>query len=179
MRHGAIAANGRLIGHHDEPATAAGIAACVAAAARLRFARVVTSDLARAARCGTAIAAAASVDASIDPRWRELDFGEWDGARTDALNPAALAAFWDDPERAPPPGGERWSALVARIGAALDAVADATLVVTHAGAIRAALAGACGFDSRQVWAFDLPYAATVSLRRWPGTGGVTQITALR
>ena len=43
-----------------------------------------------------------------------------------------------------------------------------TLIVTHAGAIRAALHILCGFGWRQLWAFDLPYGAAVSLRVWPG-----------
>ena len=36
---------------------------------------------------------------------------------------------------------------------------------------------ACGLDTRQVWAIHLPYAAILSLRRWPD--GTTQITGLR
>ncbi|TCP32748.1 histidine phosphatase family protein [Sphingomonas sp. BK235] len=179
MRHGATAADGRLIGHHDAPVTAAGIAACVAAAAPLSVARVVTSDLARAAACGGAIAAARTVPVRADPRWRELDFGEWEGRRPDTIDPAALAAFWHDPDVAPPPGGERWSALTARVGAALTEVADATLVVAHAGAIRAALAVTCGLDARQVWAVELHHAGVVSLRLWRSPAPVAQIVALR
>jgi alpha-ribazole phosphatase len=52
------------------------------------------------------------------------------------------------------------------------------LVVTHGGAIRAALADLCGFDRRQIWAFDLPYAALVSLRIWPGPKRTVQIVGL-
>ncbi|MBW6526103.1 histidine phosphatase family protein [Sphingomonas sp. RHCKR7] len=179
MRHGATAHDGRLNGRSDVAVTAVGIATCVAAAAPLRFARVVTSDLARARDCGAAIARRAEVTVSADARWRELDFGDWDGCHPEALDPDRLAAFWADPDTAAPPGGERWSSLLARVGAALDSLTADTLVVAHAGAIRAALAAACGFDSRQVWAFDLPYGATVTLRQWRGVAPAAQITALR
>jgi alpha-ribazole phosphatase len=179
MRHGATAGAGNLNGRSDVPVTATGLASCVAAAAPLRFERVVSSDLARARECAVAVARTAEVPVSTDARWRELDFGDWDGRSPDALDTKQLAAFWADPDGAAPPGGERWSTLTARVGAALDSLAPGTLVLTHAGAIRAALAVACGLDSRQVWMFDLPHAATVTLRRWPGAAPVTQITALR
>ncbi|MBY9061635.1 histidine phosphatase family protein [Sphingomonas yunnanensis] len=179
MRHGATDKEGHLNGRSDVRVTAAGLASCVAAAAPLGFERVVTSDLARARDCGAAIARAAEVPIRVDARWRELDFGEWDGRHPGTLDPDRLAAFWADPDGAAPPGGECWSGLTARVGAALDALAADTLVVAHAGAIRAALAVTCGLDPRQVWMFDLPYAAAVTLRRWGDVAPVTQITALR
>ena len=79
----------------------------------------------------------------------------------------------------PPPGGESWSALVARVAAAIDELAPVpTLVVTHGGAMRAALHILCGFDQRQLWAFDLPYAARLSLNVWPGERPSAQIAGL-
>ncbi|WP_438907651.1 histidine phosphatase family protein, partial [Bacillus licheniformis] len=77
-----------------------------------------------------------------------------------SIDPAALGRFWDDPDAAAPPGGERWSALVARVGAAIaELPPEPTLIVTHGGAMRAALHVLCGFDVRTVWAFTLPYAS--------------------
>jgi alpha-ribazole phosphatase len=179
MRHGATTRDGRLNGRSDVPVTRAGLANCVEAAATLRFARVVTSDLARARDCGAAIARAAEVPISADARWRELDFGDWDGCDPGSLDPARLAAFWADPDAAAPPNGESWTTLTSRVGTALESLAGDTLVVTHAGAIRAALAVACGFDARQVWAFDLPHGASVTLRQWRDNPPMAQIVALR
>lgn len=84
------------------------------------------------------------------------------------LDPAVQARFWDDPEAHAPPGGERWSQLCARVGEALTGIDGASLILTHGGAMRAALSVLFGFDHRQVWAFELPYGALVSLRIWPG-----------
>jgi alpha-ribazole phosphatase len=156
-----------------------GVAACLAQAEHLAFAHVVTSDLQRARRPAESIATGRGLPLTVDPRWRELDFGSWDGLAPESLDSQALAAFWDDPEAHPPPQGERWSALVARIGATIQALPiQPTLVVAHGGAIRAALHLLCGFDRRQLWAFDLPYAARVTLKVWPGALPNAQITAL-
>ena len=179
MRHGAPAVPGRLLGRTDDPATEAGIAACVARVGGIEVERIVASDLIRARACADAIGGYQGFPVEIDPRWRELDFGAWDGLAPAAIDRAALAAFYEDPDASPPPGGERWSALQHRVSQALAAMPPvSTLVVTHGGAIRAALAALCGFDLRQVWAFDLPCAALVSLRIWPGQTQTVQIVGL-
>lgn len=172
LRHGATVRPGLLLGHIDVAVTPQGIADCVRLAAGATFTQAVSSDLSRAADC----AAALGLPVRHDPRWRELDFGAWDGCDPATLPADALAAFWRDPDANPPPQGERWSTLVARVAAALADLPDAALVVTHGGALRAALASACGFDARQVWAFDLPCAALLTLRLWPDTA---QIVGLR
>jgi alpha-ribazole phosphatase len=179
IRHGAPARPGRLLGRTDCPATPAGIVQCRQAAVGLEVKAIVSSDLARASVCASAIAEPRGFDVRSDPRGRELDVGSWDNSLPGDIDPDALARFWDDPDGCPPPDGERWSALVARVGQAIRAVGDATLVVTHGGAMRAALAVLCGLDARQVWAVDLPYAALLSLRVWLGEELTGQIVGLR
>ena len=169
LRHGEPEGAGRLLGHSDAAPTMAGIAACVDQARDLAAEVVIASDLARARLAGERIGLATAVPLAIDPRWRELDFGAWDGLAPAQIDGAALGRFWDDPDNHPPPGGERWSALVHRVTAAIrDLSARPTVIVTHAGAIRAALAVLCGFGLGQAWAVDLPYACRLSLRVWPG-----------
>ena len=181
MRHGEPVVVGRLLGHSDVPATPEGVAACRAAAARLTdVASIVTSDLSRAAACADAVAQALALPVRVDARWRELDFGAWDGRAAADLPPDALARFWDDPDACPPPGGETRADLLARVTGAVADLDGETLVVTHAGTIRAALSVLCGFDASQVWAFDLPYAAVLTLALWREDGRVSgQVRALR
>lgn len=177
MRHGEPVSPGRMLGRTDAPVSAEGITACLRQAEALGVDRIVSSDLTRARDCAVAIGVAKVIAPTVDARWREMDFGDWDGLLPAQVDPVALARFWGDPDNAPPPGGERWMDLTTRVRAALGSIgAETTLVVTHGGAIRAALAALCGFDLRQVWAFDLPCAAVISLRIWPDTA---QITALR
>lgn len=178
MRHGAPETPGLLLGRTDMPTTPAGIAACVQQVADLSFGTVIASDLQRCAVTADVIAGSRGLPVTRDPRWRELDFGAWDGLNPAQVDSTALARFWNDPEADAPPGGERWSSLVARVDAALGVITGDTLVVTHGGAIRAALACLFGFEQRHLWAFDLPYACVVSLRLWPGTPRTAQIVGL-
>lgn len=179
LRHGEPDLPGRMLGRTDAAPTPAGIEACRAQATGLGIEAVVSSDLARARLAAEAIGRDCGLPVTIDPRWRELDFGAWDGHAPSMIDQAALGRFWDDPDACPPPGGERWSALVARVAAAIAALpVRTTLVVTHGGAMRAALARHCGFDQRQIWAFDLPYASLLSLKVWPGEPPSAQIVAM-
>lgn len=168
MRHGAPQEPGLLLGHRDDAPTPAGVARCVTRSGGLTFDRVISSDLRRSSIPAAQIAVSRRLPHERDPRWREIDFGEWDGLAPQQLDPAVQARFWDDPEAHAPPGGERWSQLCARVGEALTGIDGASLILTHGGAMRAALSVLFGFDHRQVWAFELPYGALVSLRIWPG-----------
>ncbi len=168
LRHGAPETPGLLMGKTDGAPTAQGIAACVEQVADLEIASLVSSDMQRTSRAAEVIGARLSLPVRIDTRWRELDFGAWDGLAPNAIDPAASSRFWDDPDAFPPPEGERWSNLVSRVAAAIaDTPRSSTLVVTHGGAMRAALAHLCGFGQREIWAFDLPYGALLTLKVWP------------
>jgi alpha-ribazole phosphatase len=172
LRHGETALSGRFLGRTDPPPTPAAIAACRERACGLSFETIVCSDLLRTRLCAEAIGPAV-----IDARWRELDFGDWDGLLASEIDAEALARFWADPDANPPPGGERWSSLVARTGAALaDLPGGDVLVVTHGGAMRAVLAHFFGFDQRQLWAFDLPLAGLLTLRLWPDAAQIVRLT---
>ncbi len=179
LRHGAPETPGLLMGRTDGAPTPAGIAACAAQAADLVIEHLIASDLRRSRAAGEAIGKAHGLPLTIDPRWRELDFGGWDGLASSAVDRRALGRFWNDPDASPPPGGERWSALVARVSAAIGDLARVpTLVVAHGGSMRAALHMLCGLEQRQLWAFDLPYAARLSLQVWPGEPVSAQIIGL-
>ncbi|KMS52902.1 phosphoglycerate mutase [Novosphingobium barchaimii LL02] len=168
MRHGIPVQPNLLLGQRDDPPLPSGTAKCVAAAEGLAFERVISSDLSRAHIPAARIAAARGASHTVDARWRELDFGAWTGLAPAQVDPAAHARFWDDPEANAPPQGERWSQLSARVGAALAEIHASTLVLTHGGAMRAALAALFHMEHRHVWSFDLPYSCVLTLRVWPG-----------
>lgn len=169
-----------MLGRTDAAPTPEGIAACARQVADLDVEHILSSDLQRCVLPAAAIAGAQSREPIIDDRWRELDFGDWDGKQASAIAPEPLGRFWSDPDRYPAPNGERWSTLIDRVASALaDLSPVPTLVVTHGGAIRAAIHCLCGIPRQHLWAFDLPYAALLSLHIWPGTPWTAQIRGLR
>jgi alpha-ribazole phosphatase len=104
--------------------------------------RVVSSPLRRCAALAEALAAHLRAPLTLDPRWRELDFGAWEGRPWDAIPRPELHAWAADLLHARPHGGESVAMLLARTRRALArcrAAPGRTLVVTHAGPIRAAL----------------------------------------
>lgn len=85
-----------------------------------------------------------SAEATIDPQWREIDFGDWTGKQLATVQkeaPDALAAWLGDPACAAP-GGESIAAFIARIGEWLDRhrqPSEKILVVAPANCLRAAV----------------------------------------
>jgi alpha-ribazole phosphatase len=178
LRHGPPVRTGLLLGHTDDPALDPDCPRMRARVAHLPIRQVVASDLTRASGQAAHLARHFGVPLRLDPGWRELAFGAWEGLDPEVLDSDALARFWNDPDNHPPPDGERWSSLCGRVGRALAALPADALVVTHAGAMRAALSVLTGLDHRGVWALDLPYRALLGLRIWPGPPLSGQVCAL-
>lgn len=179
LRHGPPRRAGLLLGHRDEPAADPVALSRMVRVDGPEFGAVLSSDLRRAAESARIIAEALRRPLALDRRWRELDFGAWDGLSPDEVPPGELARFWDAPDRHPPPGGECWRDIKQRVEGALRDLAGPALVVTHAGAMRAAISVLTGLDHRGVWALDLPYGALLSLRVWPGDTPSGQIVGLQ
>ncbi len=81
---------------------------------------------------------------TTDVRLLELDFGDWEGLRFDAIESGILHQWADNFVHAAPPKGESFIDLCLRAGffwqELLSREAEQALVITHAGVIRALLA---------------------------------------
>jgi probable phosphoglycerate mutase len=142
VRHGQSTwnADGRWQGQADPPLSALGIAQAEAAARAVAGVDAIwASDLERAHRTATILAASRGLDVVADARLRERDAGEWTGLTRDQIEeqyPGALE------ERRRPPGFERDEQLIVRALAALRDLAAAlaggtAVAVTHGGVILA------------------------------------------
>jgi glucosyl-3-phosphoglycerate phosphatase len=153
VRHGQSTHNAqaRLQGQADPPLSDAGRAeAELLRPALARFAadRVVTSDLRRARETAALLG---YPDARLDPRFREINVGEWEGRPLSEFPAGPETAWRGGPLKAP--DGESWEELQARVGAALDeliAAGGTWLVVCHGGVVRAALSHVTGADATRV-----------------------------
>ena len=150
IRHGESTWNAehRLQGQADPPLSALGREQ---AAALIPFLgeipeRRLSSDLTRAVQTAVAL----GLDgAPTDPRWREIDIGDWAGRTLDELDPDDVAA-WQGGALAPP-NAETFAELQARVAAAVDELrGEDAVVVTHGGCVRAATAHLTGADPRRL-----------------------------
>ena len=107
--------------------------------------RIVHSDMRRTRLVGEQVADILSVEALVDDRWQERNFGHWEGRSWNAIyreTGDAMDGMLDDPEKFRPGGGETTAEMVARSLAAWnDLPEDQNIaVITHGGPIAAILA---------------------------------------
>lgn len=117
--------------------------AAAALAALPAVERIVSSPLQRCRKLAEFVSAQADIPFDLDPRLMEMDFGTWEGRAWSEIERSEIDAWAADFYHARPHGGESVAILHVRIQAALDGLYDqdrSTLIVSHAGVIRAALA---------------------------------------
>jgi broad specificity phosphatase PhoE len=189
VRHGRTAWNvdKRFQGHTDVALDDDGRAQARALAALLAGERIDTaasSDLARAVETARIVLGPREVALRLDPDWREMRFGEWEGltweqirAANPQLDPAAHASV----KAYAPGGGETFSELCLRVGRAVERVVAATpedgvaLVATHAGPLHALLEVLLGESERA--ALQVRFL-TASITRFRRANGVWTLARL-
>ncbi|MGL5816315.1 MAG: histidine phosphatase family protein [Phycicoccus sp.] len=172
LRHGQTAHNAAGVwqGQLDTPLSEVGERQADAvgpALAGFAPSRVVTSDLVRARRTGESVGRSLGVPVRLDPRFREIHAGAWQG-----LSTAEVVAAWPEEQAAILRGedirrggdGESMSDVRTRVGEGLDellremAPGECVVVSTHGAAGRAAAAWLLGIDQHLAWrvlgAFD-------------------------
>lgn len=166
VRHGETEwnAEGRYQGQTDVPLSAVGLRQAEAAAARLAATPldvVYASDLGRAAETARAIAGHHGLEVRLDPRWREMHFGEWHGLtyrQMEAQSPEGVAHWNADRVHHAPPGGETLAQVAARVQAALEDIRrdhpeQTALITSHGGPIRVLLCLLLGKSPGDYWQF--------------------------
>jgi broad specificity phosphatase PhoE len=176
LAHGASAATRGARFPDDDSLEASAVGALEALRGRLRPYAQVLSSPARAAR---ETATALGFDAEVEMALSDCDYGRWRGLASKDVperEPDAFAAWLGDPTAAPH-GGESIAALIERVGAWLTQALvreSATLAVTHASVVRAAIVSALGAPS----AFARIDVAPLSLARLSGHAGRWNLVAL-
>lgn len=162
VRHAAAEGEGRFQGQADARLSAEGRRQLPGLGRKLGGYKITiayASDLRRARSTATFAARRLGVRLEIRRGLREIDFGRWQGLSWEQIleqspRGARLWAkrFYD--RRIP--GGERFGQFKRRVRRELHAIAAANpaqsvLVVTHAGVIRVALAGALGMPDKNLF----------------------------
>jgi broad specificity phosphatase PhoE len=165
VRHGETDHNAARIwqGHLDTPLSERGLRQADAvgpAIAALSPGRVVSSDLTRARLTAESIGRACGIPVTLDPRFREIDVGAWQG-----LTAAEVADRWPEVQEALARGvdarrgdhGETAAEVAERVGAALTehlevlGPGECLVVSTHGASGRTAAAWLLGLEYDLAW----------------------------
>ena len=183
LRHALVEPTARavLYGRMDvdlcEPSLQEQVPSYRAIAKRLpRGAAWVVTPLSRTVKTAEAIQRAGypATEPTVEPGLIEQDLGEWQGLPHAEL-PSRLSepahAFWPLGATETPPGGESMDHVVARVGTALEQLAEThegrdVVAISHGGAIRAALAHATGTDARAVLHFAIQNLSLTVIERF-------------
>jgi broad specificity phosphatase PhoE len=118
-------------------------------------------------------AAAAGLEAQVEPGLAECDFGSWSGRTLAAVHqaePEAAREWMSDPH-ARPHGGESLSTFASRVASWLDAQAHEEgcgVAITHAGVIRTGLVHALGAPIRAFWQIEVAPLTVTELHAHEG-----------
>jgi alpha-ribazole phosphatase len=128
-------------------------------------------------------AAALGLRPTLDPRFREQDFGSWTGRRHDDLARelgASYDEFWRAPADGRPPGGESFADQVGRVRAGLAALPpDNVVLVVHSGTVRAALAIALEIGLESALRFVIDPLSLTRIDRVTGGWRVVCVNSLK
>jgi 2,3-bisphosphoglycerate-dependent phosphoglycerate mutase len=113
---------------------------------------VYSSDLRRAVDTALPIASDHGLEVRVDPAFREIDQGEWEGVRVDAIKERWPELWGPARHYAARPGGESPAEVRRRALEGLRRIADelpdgTVVIVTHGGPIRWLSAEALGYDN--------------------------------
>lgn len=188
LRHGRTAYNaeGRLQGQYDSPLDEVGWQQAATVGEHLRdnyrVARVITSAMTRTRQTVEA-AGLLRLPTTVDDRWREIDFGEYDQRRIQDVHVDLGAKWAEDPEWTPDGGAESMAALHRRVGDALvDVLSEhdrverdqAVVVVSHATPIKSAIAHAALGGPPMILRLHIGLGSVSTVAR---TGGVLVLTS--
>lgn len=116
---------------------------------------------------------------TIEPAFLEQSFGAWQGKTYREIGAYGQSdeahRFWLAPATATPPGGESFETVVARVGTRLaelsrDHAGRDIVVVSHGGAIRAAVAHALGVHPENALAMSVDTLSLTRLDHIEGPG---------
>lgn len=179
-RHGqtALSVDRRYSGRGNPPLTETGLRQADLTARRLAavddLAAVVTSPLTRCLGTAEPLAALAGVPLEVDDDLVETDFGAWEGLtfREAAERDPEVHSRWIGDAAVPPPDGESFAVVRARVERALRRILDehagqTVAVVSHVTPIKLLLRAALDVGDGMLYRLHLDLASVSEIRVYP------------
>jgi alpha-ribazole phosphatase len=176
LRHAQTDLHGCFCGHSDPGLSAQGreqMPSVIHCLSQVVPRAIWSSDLRRATETAESIAKYFGLDYATSPALREMNFGLWEGMTWNEVelkypdDSRAWAKFFPHHR---PPGGESFLELQARVIGQLEQLAKhakpgCTLVVTHAGFIRTAVAWVLGVPDERISRIGQNHGALTTLEK--------------
>lgn len=173
LRHGEPVGGRKYRGQTDDPLSDKGWQQMRAAVGEHKtWAHIVSSPLSRCLSFASELAQQHDLPLSVDARFMEVKFGEWEGKTADqlrAVDPDVIERFKRDPINQRPAGAERLEDFLARVRAGWNDLLSEqagkhVLLVCHAGVIRMALAHALNLPLASTYRIDVPSAGLTRIK---------------
>jgi alpha-ribazole phosphatase len=134
---------------------------------------VYTSPSRRAVETASPLATVNGLAPIVEPRLRELDFGEFEGERYEEIersHPELYRQWMETPTLVQFPGGESYAALRTRALEVMEGIrerqrGETIAVVSHGGVLRAMLAECLLMPNEALFRLELSYGA-ISIVDW-------------
>lgn len=164
---------GRYQGWSDLALSHHGLAEAAGLRTRLHgepFDQIIASDLSRCV--DTSLIAFPEAEMEIDPDWREMNFGEWEGLTYEECferDGTRFRGWITHPAASAPPGGEAFGDFWLRVERAMQGLPTQgkVLVVTHSGTIRVALSRLLDLGFRKARRFAISSCGITKLEVYP------------
>jgi broad specificity phosphatase PhoE len=176
LRHAQTDLHGRFCGHSDPNLSIQGrqrIPSIIQSLSRMSPKEIYSSDLRRAIQTAEPIAKHFGLDYTPSRGFREMNFGSWEGLtwkEVELQYPEDARAWAELFPHHRPPGGESFSELQTRVSRQLEQLATTaelgcTLVITHAGFIRTAVAWVLRMPDESISRIGQNYGAVTILEK--------------
>lgn len=180
LRHGDVAAGKKLLGKTNEALSTLGWqqVRSVIDNKEVSWNKIISSPLQRCSAFAQEVADRFSLPLSIDARFEEMNFGQWDGQLFsdlyDGEDLQQLLQFMQEPSTTSPPEGETYIEFELRVINAWQELLIALhkqqiqhcLLVTHGGVIRTILSHVLGFSSNNIFRIEVPYACMTRIKQY-------------
>jgi alpha-ribazole phosphatase len=168
LRHGEPVGGRRFRGQSDDPLSELGWRQMWEALGdKAPWQHIVSSPLQRCNAFAQAVADRHGLPLSLEPRFKEIGFGEWEGFTPEEIqqrDAERYRLYRDDPAAFMPAGAEPMDAFVTRVAHAWEELCSAqqgrhVLMVCHAGVIRAVLGIVLGMTPEKLFRIQVDYAS--------------------
>ena len=171
LRHGACEGGEIFRGSTDVRLNEEGWRQMGKAVEGLEWDQILCSSLKRCRLFAEHLGREKNIPVTVDERWREFDFGIWEGRLRDEVwqeHGEHLTKFFKDPDSFTPEGGDSYQAVRERVAQAWQTLlashtSKRVLIVTHGGIVRTLHLLLKSMPSSAFNTLEVPYAC---ISRW-------------